>query len=81
MAQSVGKKHLEQSSQKCTNILSADPLDCMNECLNIQTGSCQLFVFQTGICYLGHTNVTNGTVPGKLPNATVYFLKGQKFLT
>ena len=57
--------------------VAADPLDCMHECISLQTGSCQLFVFQTGSCYLGNANVTNGAVPEKLPNAVVYFLKSK----
>ena len=50
----------------------SEALDCMNECVNVQTGVCQLFVFQKGICYLGRADVTNGSVAAILSNVTVY---------
>jgi hypothetical protein len=50
----------------------SEPLDCMNECINIQTGVCQLFVFDKGICYLGRADVTNGSVTNIVSNVPVY---------
>ncbi len=47
-------------------------LDCMNECVNVQRGVCQMFVFENGICYLARSDITNGTVSNKPSNATVY---------
>ena len=54
----------------------AQPLDCMNECINVQAGVCQLFAFENGICYLGREDITNGTVAVNLPHVTVYALTG-----
>ena len=54
----------------------AQPLDCMNECVNVQSGVCHLFVFENRICYLGREDITNGTVAVNLPHVTVYALTG-----
>ena len=51
---------------------TAQVLDCMNECVYVQPGVCQMFAFENGICYLGRSDVTNGTVGNKPSNATVY---------
>ncbi len=56
----------------------AQLLDCMNECVNIQSGICQMFAFENGICYLGDSHITNGTVANKPSNATVYSVTGIK---
>jgi hypothetical protein len=50
----------------------AQVIDCMNECLNVQPGVCQMFSFVNGICYLGRSDVTNGTMANILSNAIVY---------
>jgi hypothetical protein len=50
----------------------AQALDCMNDCINVQPGVCQMFAFENGICYLGHSNITNGTNANILLNATIY---------
>ena len=55
----------------------SDQLDCMNKCLNVESGSfCQLFVFQNGICHLGRSDVTNGAVSLNSSTEFVYVLKG-----
>ena len=50
----------------------ADTLDCLNECINVQVGVCQMFVFQNGICYLGRADKADGAVAEQLTNVTVY---------
>ena len=52
--------------------IAAELLDCMNECLNVDTGNCQLFAFQNGNCYLGRADVTNGAIAERLANVIVY---------
>ena len=47
-------------------------MDCLNECLNVQVGICQMFAFQNGICYLGRADKTDGTVAEKFTNVIVY---------
>ena len=49
----------------------AQVLDCMNECVNVQRGVCQMFVFENGICYLGRKDFSNGTVAEIYPSVTV----------
>ena len=55
----------------------SDPLDCLNECINIQVGVCQVFAFENGICYLGRADITNGTVAEQLTDVTVYSLSSK----
>ena len=50
----------------------SNSLDCLNECLNVQVGICQMFAFQNGICYLGRADKTDGTVAEQLTNVIVY---------
>jgi hypothetical protein len=49
----------------------ADLMDCMNECLNIDSNFCYIFVFENGICYLGRKDFSNGTVAEIYPSVTV----------
>lgn len=56
--------------------------DCLNYCLNIETGNCQLFTSQYGNCYLGNFGVTNGThnlEPNEPLNGTVFTMKSNNF--
>ncbi len=43
----------------------------MNECLNIDSNFCYIFVFENGICYLGRKDFSNGTVAEIYPSVTV----------
>jgi hypothetical protein len=58
----------------------AQVLDCMNECVNVQPSVCQMFAFENGICYLGRSDITNGSVVNKPSNATVYSVTS-KYIT
>jgi hypothetical protein len=51
-------------------------LDCFNECVNAQAGICHFFVLENAICYLGRTDITNGTVAEQNSNVTVYTVTG-----
>ncbi len=56
--------------------------DCLNYCLNIETGYCHLFTSQYGNCYLGNFDVTNGThnIEPNVPlNGTVFTMKSNNF--
>ena len=50
----------------------SNSLDCLNECINVQVGVCQLFAFENGICYLGRADKTDGTVAEQLTNVIVF---------
>ncbi len=54
----------------------AQPTDCANVCLNIQTGICQFFVFSNGMCYLGRSDITNGTLSQLNSSVIIYSLNG-----
>ncbi len=56
--------------------------DCLNYCLNIETGYCHLFTSHYGSCYLGNFGVTNGTYntePNEQSNGTVFAMKSNNF--
>jgi hypothetical protein len=55
----------------------ASPLDCLNECINVQVGFCHIFAFENGICYLGRADITNGTVAEQLTDVTVYSISSK----
>ena len=61
-----------------STVLLDDPatnLDCMNQCLNVQSTVCQFFILQNNNCYMGRTDVTNGTISPTNSTVTVYTLK------
>ncbi len=63
-------------------ILLDDPvtdLDCMNQCLNVQSSFCQFFILQDNNCYFGRTDITNGTMALTNSTVTVYTLISKKF--
>jgi hypothetical protein len=73
-----------QSSIYFSQLLTgpAQTADCANVCLNMETGICQYFVFKNGICYLGRSDITNGTVALSNSSVTIYTLNGAlKFFT
>ena len=47
-------------------------LDCVNECFNVQSLNCELFVFQNDTCYLGRAGVSNGTSPFSNDSIPIY---------
>ena len=49
----------------------ADSIDCMNQCLNIDSNFCYVFVFEKGICYLGRKDFSNGTVAANYSSITM----------
>ena len=54
----------------------AQPADCANVCLNLQAGICQFFVYKDGMCYLGRSDITNGTVAQYNTSVPIYTLNG-----
>ena len=57
---------------------AADILDCVNECANARFKVCHMFAFVSGVCYLGRTDVSNGTVVNKPSNVTIYSINGKR---
>ena len=60
-----------------STIVLDDPvtnLDCMNQCLNVQSTICQFFILQNNNCYMGRTDITNGTMAQTNTTVTVYTL-------
>ena len=49
----------------------------MNECANARFKVCHMFAFVSGVCYLGRTDVSNGTVANKPSNVTIYSINGK----
>lgn len=49
-----------------------DEVDCMNQCLNVDFGSCFLFVYENGVCYLGRPELTTGSVTATFSSVTIY---------
>jgi hypothetical protein len=54
--------------------------DCSNECLNVDRGTCELFVFNSedNTCYLGTVSGTTGSVTSvPVDNSTIYTVTGK----
>jgi len=54
----------------------AQSTDCANVCLNLQTENCQIFVFEDEICYIGQSDISNGTVAQSYGSVAIYTLNG-----
>jgi hypothetical protein len=55
----------------------AQPIDCLNTCLNIETGLCQFFVFANPICNLGQYGLIEQTVVAQSDGpVSIYIING-----